>query len=66
MLASRCCGCFHCGAQFPPRSITAWVKDAKEATAFCPQCDIDAVIGDASGYPLDADFLEAMGALAFG
>ncbi len=66
VLASQRCGCFHCGAQFPPRAITAWVKDAKEATAFCPQCDIDAVIGDASGYPITPEFLAEMRERWFG
>lgn len=66
VLASRCCGCFHCGAQFPPRAITAWVKDANEATAFCPRCDIDAVLGDASGYPITPAFLAEMRERWFG
>ena len=58
--ASAQCGCFHCGALFAPRAIGQWVKDKLEDTAFCPECDIDAVIGDASGYPLTPEFLEAM------
>lgn len=60
VLASDRCGCFHCGEQFAPRAITAWFREKNEATAFCPHCDIDAVIGDASGYPIDEDFLCAM------
>ncbi len=66
VMASGRCGCFRCGAHFSPKAITQWVRDSRDDTAFCPACDIDAVIGDASGYPLDADFLEAMGAPVFG
>ena len=58
--ASKHCGCFHCGEVFRPTEITEWMKDSTDHTAFCPHCDIDAVIGDASGYPLTEEFLSAM------
>jgi hypothetical protein len=29
-------------------------------TALCPYCHIDAVIGDASGYPLSIEFLQRL------
>lgn len=66
LLASERCGCFHCGEEFAPRAITEWVQDSKEATAFCPHCDIDAVIGDASGYPITTEFLAQMRERWFG
>ena len=66
LLASERCGCFHCGEEFAPRAITDWVQDSKDATAFCPHCDIDAVIGDASGYPITVEFLSAMRVRWFG
>nr|QGW61148.1 hypothetical protein ICEMyc226_00116 [Mycolicibacterium sp.] len=34
-------------------------------TALCPYCGIDAVIGDAAGYPITREFLEAMRAQWF-
>lgn len=58
--ASERCGCFHCGEQFGPRTIADWFKERPEDTAICPSCDIDAVVGDASGYPITAEFLDAM------
>ncbi len=64
--ASQRCGCFQCGSRFAPAAITQWVRDAKDDTAFCPHCDIDAVIGDASGYPITPEFLAAMQERWFG
>jgi hypothetical protein len=60
VLGSSECGCFHCGARFAPQAIDTWVRDAHDDTAFCPSCDIDAVLGDASGYALTDEFLAAM------
>ena len=60
------CGCFQCGSRFAPAAITEWVRDAKDDTAFCPHCDIDAVLGDASGYPITPEFLQAMHESWFG
>lgn len=57
--SSRVCGCFHCISTFAPSEIEEWC-DEGDATAICPRCDIDAVIGDASGLPVDAEFLAAM------
>lgn len=57
--SSRLCGCFHCLATFAPEEIVEWC-DEGEVTAICPRCDIDAVLGDASSYGIDAEFLDAM------
>lgn len=59
------CGCFACGATFAPREITAWIDAGKPwrpapRTALCPRCQMDAVIGSASGFPLTAEMLEEM------
>ena len=57
---SRVCGCFYCLQNYPPSDIEYWIDDP-EGTAQCPQCSIDSVIGDASGYPVTKpDFLDAM------
>ncbi len=66
LLASNKCGCFHCGEVFRPSRITEWFADNTDRTAFCPHCDIDAVIGDASGYPIIPEFLGAMKARWYG
>ena len=74
VLASALCGCFHCQSVFPPSAVIDWNEETSgEAgrapdpfTAFCPTCHIDAVIGDASGYPVsDQTFLQAMHARWF-
>ena len=48
--ASRLCVCFYCCRQFPSSSVLNWCDN--ENTALCPNCGIDAVIGDASGLPV--------------
>ena len=68
---SKVCGCFYCSAIFPPDKITSrhWIdksgnldKDGENATALCPYCGIDSVIGDASGFPVnDFGFMLVMG-----
>ena len=55
---SEICGCFYCLAIFQPSAIERWTDNG--TTAFCPHCDIDSVIGAASGYPIDTAFLEKM------
>jgi hypothetical protein len=55
---SSLCGCFYCGAIFPPSDIVEWIDD--EQTAICPQCPVDSVIGSASGYPITPEFLQRM------
>ena len=40
---------------FKPADILEWTDD--DQTALCPNCGIDSVIGDKSGYPVtDLDF----------
>lgn len=56
---SKICGCFYCEKIFNPNEITEWIPDSN-LTARCPYCDIDSVIGDASGYPITKSFLRAM------
>jgi len=68
VLASEVCGCFYCLSIFSPSEIEEWI-DAREdetdinktgQTALCPHCGIDSVIGSASGYPVDRQFLKKM------
>ena len=56
---SKLCGCFSCCEIFPPSEITDYISD-EEPTAECPYCHIDAVIGDASGFPITEEFLRKM------
>lgn len=58
VLTSEQCGCFYCFAVFGPNRINEWVDDGQ--CALCPDCSIDAVIGDRAGYPLTKEFLSEM------
>ena len=68
LLRSELCGCFYCLSNFKPDEIAEWINDGANdelelsfVTAICPKCDIDAVLGSASGYDIaDKEFLEAM------
>ena len=60
VFASARCGCFHCGSTYAARAVDQWYSSRHEATALCPECGIDAVLGDASGYPLTEAFLGGM------
>ena len=55
---SEICGCFYCMSVFPPGEIVEWI-DAGQS-ALCAKCEIDSVIGSASGYPITREFLEQM------
>ena len=64
ILQSSNCGCFYCLTVFKPADILEWTDD--EQTVLCPNCGIDSVIGDKSGYPVtDLDFLKQMNAYWF-
>ena len=62
LLLSERCGCFYCGAMFPPTEVKDWTDEREDIgqTALCPRCGIDAVIGSKSGYPITIDFLGLM------
>jgi hypothetical protein len=63
VLASDVCGCFFCLSIFPAWEIHEWHQERaadQGVTAFCPRCEIDAIIGSKAGYPLTADFLQEM------
>ncbi len=60
LAASDICGCFYCLATFGRDQVERWLNEGA-GTAVCPECQIDSVIGSASGYPVaDPKFLEAM------
>jgi hypothetical protein len=55
---SEVCGCFHCLAVFAPTEIKEWVDN--DDTALCPKCGIDSVLGSASSFPINKEFLRKM------
>ena len=59
---SESCGCFDCLVIFSPNEITEWTDEShnRGATATCPRCYNDTVIGSASGFPISKEFLGMM------
>jgi len=53
---SSMCGCFYCLNIFPATEVGHYWGER----AVCPYCEVDAVIGDASGYPITPEFLAEM------
>lgn len=60
-------GCFYCLRTFAAHAlnlethtITHFSKDGIEKTVYCPMCGVDAMIGDASGFEVTAEFLSYM------
>lgn len=68
--SSSLCGRRSCLEVFAPRGIVAWTgldissfddpAPASGETAVCPRCGNEALIGDRSGYPITAEFLNRM------
>ena len=55
---SNVAGCFYCQSVFPATKVTHFLEN--ERTALCPECRIDSVLGDASGFPIAPPFLAEM------
>ncbi len=65
---SELCGCFHCLKIFTPNIIDEWIDENDDdvgQTAMCPYCDIDSVVGSASGVPITKEFLGGMNQVWF-
>ncbi len=58
------CGCFYCLSIFNSSEIKDWLTAPNPCdhlgTALCPECEMDSVIGESSGYPITPEFLKAM------
>ena len=61
LMRSKKCGCYYCLYIFMPEQIVEWIQpEDMEEFPMCPRCGIDAVFGDASGYPVTEEFLQQM------
>lgn len=60
ILRSEVCGCFSCLKTFAPGEVSFCKETDDQETAWCPYCDMDTVLGDASGYPITEEFLKAV------
>ena len=67
---STVCGCCNCVEIFPADEIVGWTgldmsnmddpAAIDQQTAMCPRCGTEAVLGDKTGYPINAQFLGSM------
>ncbi len=58
ILASVKIGCFYCLAISSASSVNEWCDNSW--TGLCPQCGIDSIIGDISGFPITKEFMKNM------
>ncbi|MCR5491783.1 MAG: sel1 repeat family protein [Bacilli bacterium] len=66
IVQSDICGCFFCRSIFSARDVNDWYNDDRGMSALCPECGMDAVIGDASGIKIDKPLLKQMNVLFYG
>ena len=66
ILHSKQCSCLFCRQTYDARKINDWANDKNGVTALCPECGMDAVVGDASGFVLDHETLKALNLAYFG
>lgn len=57
---SDLCGCFHCLEMYKPSEIADWMAEPNGRSAMCAKCQVDSVIGDASGAAMTEGFLLGM------
>lgn len=57
-------GCFFCKSIFKSNQIIKYIDDS--LTGLCPECEIDSLIGDASGFEINRTFLKQMYDFWFG
>lgn len=66
IVTSKKCGCFFCRHTYDARKVQDWIDDDGGVTALCPECGMDAVIGDVSNIDLSKEYLKAMNLAYFG
>ncbi len=66
ILDSKECVCLACRHSFSARSVSDWFNDKGKITALCPECGMEAVLGDASGIVLNHEDVLAISNLLFG
>ena len=66
IVQSNLCGCYFCRHIFSARDVGDWVEEDHHVSAVCPECGMDAVIGDHSGVPISKDLLKEMNEYFYG
>lgn len=64
---SQRAACYHCLTVFPADEVGDFREEEDgEATAYCPVCGVDAVLGDVTGYGFEEATLRALREYWFG
>jgi TPR repeat protein len=66
ILKSKTCSCFFCRQTYSARLVNDWINDERGVTAICPECGMDAVIGDGGNAPLDKATLKELNLAYYG
>lgn len=66
ILQSKRCHCLFCRHSFDSKKIVNWAGNDGSASAVCPECGMDAVVGDASGYEFTKESLKEVNQAIFG
>ncbi|MCQ2798360.1 MAG: sel1 repeat family protein [Bacilli bacterium] len=53
ILSSNMCSCVFCRHTYSAREVKDWISTDGGTNALCPNCGIDAVIGDSTGFTFD-------------
>lgn len=66
ILHSKTCSCLFCRQTYDARTVNDWVNDENGMSAICPECGMDAVIGDNGGEPIDKGLLKELNLAFYG
>jgi TPR repeat protein len=66
ILKSKTCSCLFCRQTYDARKVSDWVNDERGVTAICPECGMDAVVGDGGGEPLSHEELKELNLAYYG
>ncbi len=66
ILHSKTCSCLFCRQTYDARLVNDWVNDEHGMNAICPECGMDAVIGDNGGEPIDKALLKELNLAFYG
>lgn len=66
ILHSKTCSCIFCRQTYDARTVNDWINDEHGMSAICPECGMDAVIGDNGGEPLDKVTLKELNLAYYG
>lgn len=66
ILQSHKCSCLFCRHTIDARDVQDWINDDQGVSAICPECGMDTLIGDASGYSFSKEELREINLTYFG